>query len=312
MAIVGGLDIHRKQITFDCLDTETGELHRGRIAPADRAHLADWLARHIIDGAEAHLAFEGCTGWRYVAEELARAGVVGHLAEPADTAALRGPKRHAKTDRADARHLRELLIDGRLPQCWIPPAHILEARALLETYHDLRTEHTAWVQRIHAALFHQGTRPCPGLRTAEGQAELAAITATELSVVGQLQVAIALAMLTALEDHLDKVHRQLLSVARQLGGREGAPGAAIRGGPDHRVGVDLLAGRGGPVLLCPQGGPVRRPGCHRALLRRQTLTWTPVPARPGGAALVSIPGRHASRPPQRPRPRLLCPSPRPD
>jgi hypothetical protein len=108
---------------------------------------------------------------RYVAEELGRAGVYGHLAEPADTAALRGPKRHAKTDRADSQHLRQLLFDGRLPECWIPPVHIVEARALLETYHDLRVEHTAWVQRIHAVLFHQGAhRPGVGLRSVEGQA----------------------------------------------------------------------------------------------------------------------------------------------
>jgi transposase len=205
MPIVGGLDIHRKQITFDCVDTETGELQRGRIAPADRAHLADWLARRVADRAEVHLAFEGCTGWRYVAEELARAGVSAHLAEPADTAALRGRKRHAKTDRADSQHLRQLLTDGRLPECWIPPAQVLEGRALLETYHDLRVEHTAWVQRIHALLFHQGARrPCGegGLRSAQGRAELAAITAAELSAAGQLQVATALGMLTVLEEHL--------------------------------------------------------------------------------------------------------------
>jgi len=47
MSIVGGLDIHRKQITFDCLDTDTGELRRGSIVPADRQHLADWLAQHL-------------------------------------------------------------------------------------------------------------------------------------------------------------------------------------------------------------------------------------------------------------------------
>lgn len=47
MSIVGGLDIHRKQITFDCLDTDTGELRRGSIVPADRQHLADWLAQHV-------------------------------------------------------------------------------------------------------------------------------------------------------------------------------------------------------------------------------------------------------------------------
>ena len=54
--------------------------------------------------------------------------------------------------------------EGRLPERWIPPARILECRALLETYHDLRAEHTAWVQRIHAVLFHQAPQPlvrCP-------------------------------------------------------------------------------------------------------------------------------------------------------
>ena len=45
MPIVGGLDIHRKQLTFDYLDTETGEVKRGQVAPADRAHLRAWLAR---------------------------------------------------------------------------------------------------------------------------------------------------------------------------------------------------------------------------------------------------------------------------
>ena len=40
MPIAGGLDIHRKQITFDYPDTATGEAGRGQIAPADRAHLA--------------------------------------------------------------------------------------------------------------------------------------------------------------------------------------------------------------------------------------------------------------------------------
>ena len=45
MSIVGGLDIHRKQITFDYLDTVTGQVRRGQIAPADREHLRAWLAR---------------------------------------------------------------------------------------------------------------------------------------------------------------------------------------------------------------------------------------------------------------------------
>jgi hypothetical protein len=108
-----------------------------------------------------------------------------------------GPKKRAKTDKADARHLRELLADGRLPECWIPPSHVLECRALLELYHDLRAGHTAWVQRIHAVLFHRGAQQLgeAGLRTGEGLAALRAIAAAQLSQAGQLQVATTLDML---------------------------------------------------------------------------------------------------------------------
>ena len=113
MSIVGGLDIHRKQLTFDWVDERNDTWERGRIAPADREHLADWLTRFdpATTGPVA-FAMEGCTGWRYIAEEMAKAGVAAHLAEPAETSALRGPKRRAKTDKADAKLLRELLAAG--------------------------------------------------------------------------------------------------------------------------------------------------------------------------------------------------------
>ena len=127
MPIVGGLDIHRKQITFGYLDTVTGEVRRGQIAPADREHLRAWLVRFTGRGDVA-FAVEGCAGWRYVTEEPAAAGIAAHLGEPADTAAARGRKRRAKTDKTGARHLRTLLAEGRLPECWIPPGHILEYR----------------------------------------------------------------------------------------------------------------------------------------------------------------------------------------
>jgi transposase len=196
----------------------TGQVRRGQIAPADRAHLRAWLAR-FAGRDDVAFAVEGCAGWRYVAEELAAAGATAHLAEPADTAFARGRKRHAKTDKTDCRHLRQLLAEGRLPECWIPPGHILEGRALLETYNDLRREHTAWVQRIHAVLFHQGA-PALGagtLRTGPGVAALRA-AAAHLSPAGQLQVATALEVLEALEARMHVVRHQLLAAARQLTG----------------------------------------------------------------------------------------------
>jgi transposase len=145
---------------------------------------------------------------------------MAHLAEPADTAFARGRKRHAKTDKTDCRHLRMLLAEGRLPECWIPPGHILECRALLELYHDLRAEHTAWAQRIHAVLFHQGA-PALGegtLRSEQGLAALRAAAAAHLSPAGQLQVATALEVTEALEARLHAVRHELTDAARHLAG----------------------------------------------------------------------------------------------
>ncbi len=216
MSIVGGLDIHRKQLTFDYLDQATGEVTSGRIAPADRRHLAVWLRR--FEGVEqVTFAAEACTGWRYVVECLQAAGVRAQLAEPADTAAARGRKKRAKTDRADSRLLRELVEADRVPQCWIPPRQVLEHRALLELYHDLRREHTAWIQRIHAVCFHQGTEAL-SLSTEADRAHLRQVAAAQLSPAGQLQVDTYLQMLQALETHLAGVRRRLVAAAGHLRG----------------------------------------------------------------------------------------------
>jgi hypothetical protein len=156
MTIVVGLDVHRAQITYDALNTATGEVAAGRIAPADRATLRTFLRRWA--GEEVEAAVEATTGWRFVVEELQHAGAQVQLAEPADTTAARGPKRRAKTDKRDARHLRVLLLERRLPQSWIAPEHILELRALVRLRKTLVDQRTEWLQRIHAVLFHHGVR----------------------------------------------------------------------------------------------------------------------------------------------------------
>jgi hypothetical protein len=63
-----GLDQHRAQITGEWIDTETGEIQRTRIAPADRAWVRKFLSR--FKGRELEVALEATTGWRFVVEEL--------------------------------------------------------------------------------------------------------------------------------------------------------------------------------------------------------------------------------------------------
>ncbi|HXQ56919.1 MAG TPA: transposase, partial [Actinomycetes bacterium] len=210
MRIIGGLDVHRSQITYDWIDTDTGQHQRGQLAPAHREHLRRWLGQFA--GQQAAFAVEGCTGWRYVVEELKRAGVEAHLAEPADTSAARGPKRRAKTDQTDARHLRELLATGRLPESWIPPTHVLEVRTLVRCYKALTDEHTAWLQRVHATLFHHGAPAEHNLLAPDRRVRLE--RGTGLSPAARQLITVALGTLDHLDAELDRLRGELHFMAR--------------------------------------------------------------------------------------------------
>src|SRR5215212_2728546 len=205
-----GLDQHRAQITADWLDTETGEVKRARVAPADRVGVRRFLER--FRGQELEVALEATTGWRFVVEELRRIGAGVHLAEPAETAARRGTKKRAKSDRADARHLRELLMVKRLPESWIPPAHLLDLRARVRLRHTLSEQRSEWQQRIQAVLYHHGCPQRRSLMVGDGRAWLAA---QPLSESAREQVTVALAMIDALETQIAPLDRELRAYARR-------------------------------------------------------------------------------------------------
>jgi transposase len=122
--------------------------------PATPAAVREWVER--FPGEEVQVAVEACTGWLFVWAALVETGAVPHLAEPAETSALRGPKRRPETDRADARLLRTLLVEGRLPEAWIPPEHLRRWRTRTRLRKPLVDDRTAWLQRIQAKLFHHG------------------------------------------------------------------------------------------------------------------------------------------------------------
>lgn len=213
MRIVSALDVHRRQITFKSLDLETGALERGQIAPVTRESLRGWLARFRV--GDADFALEGTTGWRFVVEEIARAGHCPHLADPAETAAKRSRKRRAKTDRTDCDHMLELLLHGQLPESWIPPAHILELRTRVRLRKALLQERIAWQQRLQAQLFQQGIRAGIALTTAAGRS---ALDQAELSPAGRELIEAGLRMLDSLEAELAPLDASLRAFARRQSG----------------------------------------------------------------------------------------------
>ena len=184
------------------------------------------------EGGPVALAVEGCTGWRYVVEEIEAAGFEAHLAEPADTQAARGRKHRAKTDRSDARLLRDLLVAGELPATWIPPAGVMEWRERVRLYVSLVNQRTVWCQRVHAELYQHGVAvPEGSIRTPKTRAMLAE-GSIELSPAGRQRIAVGYRM-------VDTTDAEALPLKKDLQ-RFGARQPACRALVDSQYGIGGL------------------------------------------------------------------------
>jgi transposase len=198
-----------------------------------------------------HVAVEACTGWLFVCDALAAAGAVAHLAEPVETRALRGRKRRAKTDREDARWLRELLADGRVPGAWIPPEHVRQWRSRARLRHTLIDERTQWMQRIQATLSHHGVSGTPEkLRTRDGRAFLDAL---DVPADARERIEIARAMVDAIETQIAPLERELRQLARRQTGCKALMGL---------YGMGELTS---PVTLCELGDVGRLSASRKAV-----------------------------------------------
>jgi transposase len=263
--MVCGLDLHRQQITFDVMDTESGEVWRGRVWRPDRDRFRRWLNDEVAqraNGRPVAVAVEGCTGWRYVVEEVVAAGFEAHLAEPADTQAARGRKRHAKTDRSDARLLRELLQSGDLPESWIPPTAVLEWRERVRLYKSLVDQRTMWTQRIHAELFQHGVAvPEAAIRSASTRAWLMS-NEVDLTPAGRQRIGVGYTMLEATDAEAQSLKLDL----QRFGQRQ----------PACRALVDANYGIGGltAVVVWSELGDCRRFSRSQQVVRHTGLDVT--------------------------------------
>jgi transposase len=254
-----GLDQHRAQITAEWIETQTGEISCARLRPADRQTVREVLEQFAgQDGLE--VALEATT---VVVKEVQLLGADVHLAEPTEAAALKGKKRRAKTDWADARHLRALPLIGRIPESWIPPAHILDLRARVRTRHLLSHRRTEWQQRMHLVLFHKGLAHHRNLLSVASRQWLIGL---QLSPAAREQLDVALHVIDSIEQRLTPFDREL----RQIANRQ--PGCRRR--------VDEIFGVGGltAVTIVAELRDVRR--LPTPAMSSDTAGWTSLSTNP--------------------------------
>lgn len=146
-----GVDLHRKRSQLAAMD-EAGELLFNRSIPSEsRAFLRVFgeLAPEPIE-----LAFEATIGWGWFADLLADAGVEAHMAHPLATRAIATAR--VKNDAVDARTLAHLLRTHLLPEAWIAPLEVREARRLVRMRAGLVRMRSRLKCQIHALVAEAG------------------------------------------------------------------------------------------------------------------------------------------------------------
>ncbi len=272
MTIVAGFDVHRRQITFDALDTDTGELTRGRIDATPSA-VERWVAR--FEGREVQVALEACTGWLFVCRALERAARSriwpsrSRRARCAGASAARRPIARTRAGCARCSARGGCRSPGSRPSTCGSGAH---ARGCARRW---STSAPQWVQRIRATLFHHGISGAPDdLRSLAGREFLGELA---LPVDARERIAVALEMIDMLEIQIHQIEADLRS-ARAPADR--LPGAddPVRDGRAHRAGHALRARRRLAPARLAQGRADGRDRHRRAPLRPRHA-WGSSPAR---------------------------------
>ena len=152
--IIIGCDYHPsfQQIAF--VDTETGELQEQRLAHREGA---EKFYRDLVAGSGKLRVGMGASGHaRWFERLLAELKVELWIGDAAEIRAKRVRKK--KTDREDARHILQLLVEDRFPQIWVPSWANRDVRQLLWHRHRMVQMRTRIMNQLQAVALNEGLR----------------------------------------------------------------------------------------------------------------------------------------------------------
>jgi transposase len=202
----------------------------------------------------------------------------------------------------DARHHRELLIAGRLPESWIPPDHILDLRAQVRLRHTLIEQHSEWQQRIQAVLYHHGCPQRRQLMKGDGRDWLAAVALPETA---RQQLTVSLQMIDAVDVQLAPLTKELRDYGRRQTGCKALVDRYY--GIGELCAVTILAELGDCRRFQNSRDAVRYGGLehHRLAIRSPSRAGTPLSAGTARVALGAVRGGARRAPAGLAGPRLL-------
>ena len=147
-------------------DNLTGEIQERRLQHRGEAE----QFYRLRAGQEVRVGMEACGHYPWFERLLAELGFELWLGDAARVRA--SVVRKQKTDRRDAEHLMDLLMEDRFPRIWVPSLEVRDVRQLLVHRHKQVQARTRSKNQLQAMALSQGVQKKRKLWTQTGRAEL--------------------------------------------------------------------------------------------------------------------------------------------
>jgi transposase len=152
--IIVGCDYHPgfQQIAF--VDTETGELQERRL---EHGEAAEKFYRDLAaQGMKMRVGMEASGHARWFERLLAELNFELWIGDATEIARKR--ERKQKTDRQDAQHILQLMMENRFPKIWVPSWENRDLRQLLWHRHRMVQMRTRIMNQLQAVALNEGLR----------------------------------------------------------------------------------------------------------------------------------------------------------
>jgi transposase len=167
--LIIGCDYHPSVQQIAWVDTETGECGEQRLEHGTGE--AEKFYRELRQRAvQVRVGIEASGHTRWFERLLAELAIELWIGHPAKIAAQRVHKQ--KTDRLDAQHILQLLVEDRFPKLWVPSAENRDLRQLLWHRHRLVQMRTRIKNQLQAIAMNEGVRRQHRLWSKPGRAQL--------------------------------------------------------------------------------------------------------------------------------------------
>ena len=136
------------------MDTDTGELRERRLQHPEEAE--QFYRELAAQGMKVRVGMEASGHARWFERLLAELNIELWIGDAANIRAKRVRKH--KTDRQDAEHILQLLVENRFPQIWIPSWENWDLRQLLWHRHRMVQARTRIMNQLQAVALNEGLR----------------------------------------------------------------------------------------------------------------------------------------------------------